>query len=151
MTSERTHTGDLFNLDEDIWIVLSPQCDMANANVPNVILAKCTKGNADWATHIEHLKATPDREKSRKVIKKFVDQDIPKSKHFLPPLPGENEPILVDFSVVLTKPLNELNEILDHRLGSVSTPFLSNLIQRFGAFVSRTGQPNIDIVHFFEN
>ncbi|MDR6266597.1 response regulator [Roseobacter sp. N2S] len=151
LTSERTHTGDLFNLTDDIWIVLSPQCDMANANVPNVLLAKCTIGHKDWTTHIDHLKVTPDRDRSRKVIKKFVDQDFSKSKHFLPPLPGENEPLLVDFSVIQTKPLEELNKILDHRLGSVSTPFLSNLIQRFGAFVSRTGQPNIDIVHFFES
>jgi CheY-like chemotaxis protein len=151
LTAERTHTGDLFNLDDEIWIVLSPQCDMANASVPNVLLAKCTKGNEDWTTHINFLRATPGRDKSRKEIKKFVDQDIPKSKHFLPPLPGESEPMLVDFSVVLTRPLVELNEILDRRLGSVSTPFLSNLIQRFGAFVSRTGQPNIDIVHFFND
>ncbi|RPE66458.1 hypothetical protein EDD53_2161 [Pacificibacter maritimus] len=150
LTSERTHTGDLFNLDDEIWIVLSPQCDMANASVPNVLLAKCTQGNDQWTTHIDRLKATPENEKSRKQIKRFVDQDYSKSKHFLPPLPGKDAPLLVDFSVIQTIPLTELNEILDHRLGSVSTPFLSNLIQRFGAFVSRTGQPNIDIVHFFE-
>jgi len=151
LTADRTHTGDLFELSGEIWIVLSPQCDMANASVPNVILAKCTKGDADWATHIEFLRNDPDRAKSLKIIKKYVDQDIPKSKHFLPPLPNEDEPVLVDFSVVFTQPLEELNKSLDQRLGSVSAPFLSNLIQRYGAFVSRTGQPNIDISHFFED
>lgn len=151
LTADRTHTGDLFTLDEEIWIVLSPQCDMANASVPNVILAKCTKGDAEWTTHIDFLRANPGRAKSLKAIKKFVDQDISKSKHFLPPLPGEDGPIMVDFSVVLTKPLEELNGKLALRLGSVSAPFLSNLVQRFGAFISRTGQPNIDITHFFEN
>ncbi|MEP3847914.1 MAG: hypothetical protein ABJM43_21440 [Paracoccaceae bacterium] len=150
LTGERAHTGDLFKWGDEVWIVLSPQCDMANANVPNVLLAKCKTGDQDWTTHIAILREDSNKPKSKKMIKKFVDQDVPKSKHFLPPLPDENDPLMVDFSVIQTKPLEELNAVLDSRLGSVSTPFLSNLVQRFGAFISRTGQPNIDIAHFFE-
>lgn len=150
LTEARAHTGDIFQQDDGFWIVLSPQCDMAIGKIVNVLLASCTEGIEGWGSHIETLKKTPDRVKSRDFVKKFVDQDIAKSKHFLPPFPGRNEPVLVSFSNVKTSTLDDLNSVLDQRIGSVSTPFLGNLIQRFGAFISRTGQPNIDISHFYE-
>ena len=31
---------------------------------------------------------------------------------------------------------------------TISSPFLANLIQRFGSYISRTGQPNIGVDHF---
>lgn len=37
------------------------------------------------------------------------------------------------------------NAALEQREASIATPFLPNIVQRFGAYISRTGQPNIDI------
>ncbi|WP_294607170.1 response regulator [uncultured Roseovarius sp.] len=149
--ADRAHTGDIFVLDDTKWIVLTPQCDMATGKAPNVLLAACSVGDENWKRNIDALKAAESQskiEKANKYFRKFVNQNLPASDHFLPPIPGTEDPILVNFTTVRTIPLEELNQQLANRVASVSPPFLSNLVQRFGAFISRTGQPNIDVEHF---
>ena len=147
----RAHTGDIFAISDENWIVLSPQCDMANQKISNVLLAKCLKSAEEWEAKLETLKkSTQESQKDKlgKYFDKYLNQNLSQSEHFLPPIPGEKAPLIVSFSTIQTIPLTELNKILDKRRGSVSSPFLPNLIQRFGAFISRTGQPNLDIAHF---
>lgn len=149
--SDRAHTGDIFLIDGTKWIVLTPQCDMATGKVPNVLLAACLDGEENWKANIDALKAAESAskvEKAKKYLGKLVNQNLPASQHFLPPIPGTSDPIIVSFSTVRTIPLADLNNQLVDRVASVSPPFLSNLVQRFGAFISRTGQPNIDVGHF---
>ncbi|WP_299567920.1 response regulator [uncultured Sulfitobacter sp.] len=148
--ADRPHTGDIFVLEGVTLIVLTPQCDMATGKVPNVLLAECTLGAEHWAENVAALRAATSNNKRKeptKFLRTFVNQNLPASVHFLPPLPGSEEPVLVQFSNIRTMPLADLNEQLDARVASVSPPFLSNLVQRFGAFISRTGQPNIGVEH----
>ncbi|MEQ1550845.1 hypothetical protein [Sphingorhabdus sp.] len=148
LMSHRAHTGDIFKFDGDLWVVLTPQCDMATQKVDNAILAKCILGIADWKPMIDMLAAKEtDKavEKSSRFLSRYVNQNVEPSKHFLPALPGETEPLMVHFSSLKTMPLTDLNAALEHRVTSIATPFLSNIVQRFGAYMSRTGQPNIDI------
>ncbi len=77
-----------------------------------------------------------------------MNQNLEPSRHFLPPLPSEEDPLLVHFSEVVTMPIAELNAVLENRVASIAPTFLSNIVQRFGAYISRTGQPNIDIARF---
>ncbi|MGR9469008.1 response regulator [Rhizobium leguminosarum] len=147
----RAHTGDIFRLEDGLWLVLSPQCDMATQKVPNVILAGCAPGYDRWPENVETLRTSTNeklREKASAYFRNLVNQNLPASKHFLPPLPGEVEPLLVSFGNIKTVSLVELNSLLDRRVVSVSSPFISNLVQRFGAFISRTGQPNLEVDHF---
>lgn len=149
--SHRAHTGDIFDFDGDLRIVLTPQCDMAKDNVINVLLAKCIRGEQDWEQCVQNLKVADTdqkREKASKYFRKMVDQQLGASKHFLPPLPGETEPVMVDFTDVTVLPLGQIKEKLPKRIASISAPFLSNLTQRFGAYVSRVGQPDIDVLYF---
>lgn len=149
--SHRAHTGDIFDFDGVLSIVLTPQCDMANGNVANVLLAKCLHGEKEWAQRVENLKnadTEPKVEKAGKYFRKMVNQQLGASQHFLPPLPGEGEPLMVDFSEVTVLPFDQVTNQLSNRVASVSAPFLSNLTQRFGAYVSRVGQPNIDMMYF---
>lgn len=149
LMSSRAHTGDIFRFDGVLWVVLTPQCDMATQKVENVILAKCIKGIDGWIDAVKVQKAdNPPKkalEKSTTLLRKHLNQNLESSRHFLPPLPGEADPVLVSFSAVMTKPLEDLNGQLEHRVASIATPFLSNIVQRFGSYISRTGQPNIDI------
>ena len=148
--ADRAHTGDIFSLDGDCWIVLTPQCDMATGKVPNVLLAKCSLGVEGWEERPKALGDAASKGQMKKAVKisrNLVNQNLPPSKHFLPPVPGQSQPFLVQFGEIQTMPLGELNQVLDARVASVSPPFLSNLIQRFGAFMSRTGQPNISVEH----
>lgn len=149
LMSSRAHTGDIFRFEGVLWVVLTPQCDMATQKVENVLLARCEQGIEGW---IDAVKVQKDGEASNSKLKastgflrKHLNQNLEASKHFLPPLPGETDPVLVNFSAVMTKPLDDLNGQLEHRVASIATPFLSNIIQRFGSYISRTGQPNIDM------
>ncbi|WP_341236212.1 hypothetical protein [uncultured Sulfitobacter sp.] len=148
---DRAHTGDIFLLEDTNCIVLTPQCDMATGKVPNVLLAECTLGTDFWMENVEALRAATSNNKRKeptRFLRTFVNQNLPASIHFLPPIPGTEEPVFVQFSKIRTMPLDELNQQLDARVASVSPPFLGNLVQRFGAFISRTGQPNIGVEHF---
>ncbi|WP_417480565.1 hypothetical protein [Maricaulis maris] len=148
--ADRAHTGDIFFIEGINWIVLTPQCDMATGKVPNVLLAECALGADQWAENVAALRAATSNSKRKeptKFLRTFVNQNLPASMHFLPPLPGSEEPVFVQFGKIRTMPLADLNEQLDARVASVSPPFLSNLVQRFGAFISRTGQPNIGVEH----
>lgn len=148
--SERAHTGDIFLLDGVCWIVLTPQCDMATGKVPNVLLAECVLGAEKWSENVAALRAADSVGKKKdptKFLRNFVNQNLSVSIHFLPPLPGTSDPLLVQFGKIRTMPLEDLNGNLGARIASVSPPFLGNLVQRFGSFISRTGQPNINVEH----
>lgn len=146
----RAHTGDIFYLEGVHWIVLTPQCDMATEKVENVLLAECSLGVEGGGKHLNALRepaSDAQREKAARFFRDLVNQKRSASVHFLPPIPGLTDPLLVQFGKIRTMPLDELNGQLKTRVASVSPQFLSNLVQRFGAFISRTGQPNIDVEH----
>lgn len=149
MLADRAHTGDIFDLDGELWVVLTPQCDMATGKVPSILLAHCVTGIDKWhenvATSKDANQSKKVRDDARKFLRMYVNQSLPASQHFLPPLPGTNAPVIVKFGNVMTRPKDDIQAQLDNRKASVATPFLSNLVQRFGAYISRTGQPNIDI------
>jgi CheY-like chemotaxis protein len=148
LMSDRAHTGDIFEIEGELFVVLTPQCDMATKKVKNVIVAKCVPGIDKWHDTVRALRAADSNNKRKdptKFLQSFVNQNIEASKHFLPPLPGRDEPLLVHFSSVDAMPLVDLNERLESRIASISSPFLANIVQRFGAYISRTGQPNIDV------
>jgi|GEM_PF-1086152 len=150
LNEARAHTGDVFLLDGKNWVVLSPQCDMATKKISNVILCHCKEGNQTWDANIYKALASNDdvnqRRSSGEKLRKLYNQRIDVSEHFLPPLPGSDKPMMVEFKNLMTIELKELNdpEILKNRVASISSSFVSNLTQRFGAYISRAGQPNID-------
>lgn len=153
LLENRAHTGDIFSIDNKLWVVLSPQCDMANANINDVLLAEVDNSKPDkWDARIADLAnaalgagAQKDRDK---YFQDFVNQNKGNAKHFLPPLNRGEPPLTVLFSKLATRPLAELNGRLGDRQASVASAFLPNLVQRFGAFISRTGQPNIAPKYF---
>lgn len=151
----QAHTGDLFRFDDNsLWVVLSPQCDMATKKVENAILCLCRPGYDSWDGQVKKSNdAGLDqgaRNKAQDWIRKRTNQEMPVSEHFLPPLPGSFEPLIVKFGSMRTIPLADINNagMLAKREAAVSSPFLSNLVQRFGAYISRTGQPNLNPAAF---
>jgi len=146
----RAQTGDIFELAGSHWVVLTPQCDMATGKSENVLFAFCDPDClSDWDSNVTKLReATAEQfAKRSSYFRNLVNQKEP-ACHFLPALPGENRPLMVQFTKLMTQPLVDVTANLVNRKASVSAPFLSNLTQRFGAYISRTGQPNIDVKHF---
>lgn len=152
LLENRAQTGDIFLLEDELWIVLTPPCDMATRKVANALLAKCRRGIDSWHENVSALRDATSNNQRREpaaFLRDYVNQNVGAAKHFLPPLPGEAEPLLVQFGAIRTIPLKELNEQhLKKRIASIAAPFLANLVQRFGAYISRMGQPNIDVGSF---
>jgi len=152
LLDHRAHTGDIFEIDDCYWIVLTPQCDMATGKTSTILLAHVRRGDetfaAQLAVHKDTGASNEKKQKAQDRLTKFVNQSLEPKLHFLPPRAGTNEPLLVEFGNLKIVDLAALNELLKVRVASISQPFLANLTQRFGAFISRTGQPNIDVTNF---
>lgn len=149
LLDHRPHTGDLYRLDGELWIILTPQCDMANATVTEALMARVREDAIDeWDAQLIKLAANPTNEKVAGWFRKYVNQNIEPSRHFLAPL--DDRPLMVDFRSLRMEPMARLYELLgsDHRIASVAPPFLANLTQRFGTYMARPGQPNIDVGYF---
>jgi hypothetical protein len=152
LLEDRAHTGDIFRIDGSLAVVLTPACDMATQKADVVLLAGIDEGGQpEWNVRVAELKqdniSNNAKEKRDKFFFRLVNQNVDVSEHFLPPL-ADGPPLMVRFKDVQTKPLAWLNENLALRQASIAPAFLPNLVQRFGAWISRTGQPNIEITHF---
>jgi CheY-like chemotaxis protein len=152
LLEHRAQTGDVFTVDGEPWVILTPACDMATKKVKLILLARIrSDGGDDWKKNIallgqEGLSKSQTDARDRYFLK-LVRQNVDGSEHFLPPL-GEGGPMMVQFKELRTLELSWLNDNLEARAASIAPAFLANLVQRFGAYISRTGQPNIDIRHF---
>lgn len=148
LLDHRPHTGDIFRIDEKLWVVLTPQCDMAMRNTEQVLLAKCEDdAQPKWDTNVRKLGVNPQDDTTREWFRSRVNQNVKTSLHFLPPLEGK--PLMVNFNALRTIAYDDLvGQLGDNRIASISPPFLGNLTQRFGAFMARPGQPNIEVGHF---
>ncbi len=152
LLESRAHTGDIFRLDGQLTVILTPACDMATQKADVVLLAGIDEASQpDWDAKVAQLTqadlSNAAVEKRDKFFAKLVNQNVDVSEHFLPPL-LDGPPLMVRFKNVQTRPLKWLNENLADRQASIAPAFLPNLVQRFGAWISRTGQPNIEVSHF---
>lgn len=145
---EKLHTGDLTKIDDKIFIVISPQCDMANSGYPAHILIaeckQCTASNKAWQDYTDNRTetATKKKEKARKSLRDLITQNIPQSEHFIPPC-DERGPWLISFKEVRTISSENVSRLLHARFASLAPPFIPNLIQRFSSFIGRVGQPDL--------
>ncbi|MFN3878063.1 MAG: hypothetical protein ACK4MH_06775 [Brevundimonas sp.] len=155
MLEDRPQTGDLFRFDGELWVLLTPACDLATGKAPVGLFSHCriTPPNDQdplfkWGDSVVALSDGTLGKEKRKIrddyFRSLVNQSF-SGKHFLPPLQG-SLPMFVEFKHLKTLPIADLD--LKTREASIAPAFLSNLVQRFGAYMSRTGQPNIDIRHF---
>lgn len=152
LLEDRAHTGDIFRIDDSLVVVLTPACDMATQKVDVVLLAGIDENaQPDWNARVaelsDHDLSINKKDKRDRFFTRLVNQNVDVSEHFLPPLEN-GPPLMVRFKNVQTKPLEWLNENLKLRQASIAPAFLPNLVQRFGAWISRTGQPNIEFSHF---
>ncbi|WP_143278675.1 hypothetical protein [Bradyrhizobium sp. Y36] len=145
----RPHTGDIFRIEEELWVVLTPQCDMATKKAMTVLLAHCSSKPPiqNWKESIAALSS--ESGKQRKAAEEFLGKLLNQAQpafHFLPPLEN-GQPLMVDFKNLKALSWAELEVRLPSRIASIAPAFLANLTQRFGSYVSRVGQPNISATH----
>lgn len=139
----RLDTGDLFTIEKETYVVMTPRCNMANVMPKNLLLC-LLRPVSQWADIRDALKGNAkNQESASKKIRTLATQAHATSSHFLPPC-GELGPWLVDFQEVLTIPSVDATKLLPFRIASIAPHFVPNLVQRYASYHGRIGQPDID-------
>lgn len=133
---DRLDTGDLIEDSGKLWIVVSPRCDLANANkVPTVVVAFCEDISETW-------NAKPKEQGN------MMQHGKAAKWHFLPPMLDshgkELGPWYVQFGHLRAVPDAEVASTLTaKRFASLAPQFVPSLVERFGSYFSRIGTPNL--------
>ena len=135
---DRLDTGDLIRADDGtVWIAVSPRCDLANASkVATVLVACCKDLGEEW------------REATPKAQAKMVQHGGAAKCHFLPAMCSADSkelgPWYVQFGHLRAVPYSDVAETLTaNRFASLAPQFVPSLVERFGAYFSRIGTPNL--------
>lgn len=142
---DRLATGDLVGCQDNVWVVVTPRCNMARDKYPaHIMLAMC-RPVGTWNDLVTKFKSGDSKklESAEKDLRNFATQNHAIATHFLPPFGGHG-PWLVDFKEIMTVPSAEVPALLKGRIASISTSFVPNLVQRYAAYLGRIGQPDLD-------
>jgi len=143
--SDRLGTGDLLKIADDIYVIVTPRCNIARDCYPNhLMLALCKPMDGIWTGIRNQFGGDAKKqEKAARELHLYASQGHAISTHFLPP-GGDFGPWLVDFREIITVPSTEAAKLLEGRFASVAGQFIPNLVQRYAAYLGRIGQPDLD-------
>lgn len=133
---ERLDTGDLVRDDKDLWIVITPRCDLArDGQVETLLVARCVDIAQRWNEKSKERSAIAQHDRSHKL-------------HFLPPtLDHQGKqlgPWFVHFHDLKAVPAAQAPAALTaKRWASLAPQFVPSLVERFGAYFSRIGTPSL--------
>lgn len=142
---DKIDTGDLLRRECGLWIVVTPRCDLANeGKVATVLLAKCEDISERWNA----IDSTSKN--GAKELRKITQHESSPKQHFLPPafdhVGNQLGPWLVQFHhldvVTLEVARTDLSKS-SVRIASLAPQFVPSLVERFGAYFSRIGTPNL--------
>lgn len=145
----RLLTGDLLRIDDAVYVVVSPPCDLANTDNPeSILMALCGDGYSNYNSEVADKL---DSDKTPEKMRQYLCQDkVPPSLHFLPKH-SEMGPWFASFKQLKCISRADLGnegmaDLLATRFASVSPLFVPNLTHRFASYLGRPGQPDIDPV-----
>jgi CheY-like chemotaxis protein len=140
----RLDTGDLLELEGQVLVVLTPRCDLAHdGNTETILCAPCVDISADWdpLIHNESANAATKRKKLR-------NHNSSPKRHFLPRMRdsdgADKGPWMVNFSAIRSfAAADAFRELTPKRFASLAPQFVPSLVERFGAYFSRIGTPDL--------
>lgn len=145
LREERLYTGDLINHEGNVYVIVTPQCNIARTDPDHFLLAKCKDISEEW-TDCRRKIADNDGQPNSKVkgkVQNWATQNVDISEHFLPPCDNRG-PWLVDFKTVISVPKADAENLTANRFASITPQFISNLIQRWASYMGRVGQPDLN-------
>ena len=137
-------TGDMLNINGDVFVIVTPRCNMAKDTPRFLMLAACQSMGQQWTEIGAKVTDARKLESGLKELRRFATQAHATGTHFLPPFGGLG-PWLVDFKEIETVASAQAPELLKQRFASICPSFVPNLIQRFSAYIGRIGQPDLDV------
>jgi hypothetical protein len=144
LSTDRLDTGDLMTVDGEVYVVVTPRCNLACNYPKHLMLALCKNMDAIWTGLRGRFADEKKREKAAVELRSYATQGHATSTHFLPPC-GAKGPWLVDFREIRTIPAAQVPDLLEARFASVAPQFVPNLVQRYAAYLGRIGQPDLDV------
>jgi CheY-like chemotaxis protein len=145
---DRLDTGDLIDFEKNVWIVVTPRCDLANPNKSKtVLLARCADKSDEWKEFASAPQPLSQKLKDKR-HKLIQHENNALRQHFLSPMSEskskERGPWLVQFDDLRAMPVAEAQaNLLPLRFASLSPMFIPSLVERFGGYFSRIGTPNL--------
>jgi CheY-like chemotaxis protein len=140
---DRLDTGDLVDYENNVWIIVTPRCDLSHpGKVETILLARCDDISLQW----NQINTTGGKSKENELRKLTQHGGTPK-QHFLHPMrdaAGINKgPWMAQFHNLKVLPAQDALEVLTPlRFASLSPLFIPSLVERFGAYYSRIGTPD---------
>jgi hypothetical protein len=145
LAADRLSTGDLVKIGQEVYIVVTPRCNLARDTYPKfLMLALCKPMEGIW-TGLKNQFGGDEKkqDKANKELHSYASQGHAISTHFLPPCDTFG-PWLVDFKEIISVPSADLAVLMESRFASVAGAFIPNLVQRYAAYLGRIGQPDLD-------
>lgn len=146
---EHAATGDIIKIDEQLYTLLSPSCDITprkigeelKFNVNLAVLAQIIPLNKDYFDQNEIPYSTSGKitQKAWNSFEQGHRNSSPKQRfHYLPEYLSIAES-LIDFKALKSMPLTDV--ISAERVATISSPFIRDVQSRFSAYFGRQGQP----------
>ena len=134
------HTGDLVKIKDELFLLLTPACDMVlmerdkktYRKAEKIILASIY--DFDVNAFCKNKNGEIDKGKITEYIK-----NINYRYHYLPPF-QKNNGFLIDFQSLRSVREEEIT----YRIATISSSFIKDIISRFSSYYSRQGQPTFN-------
>jgi len=144
-------TGDIAELDDSRYLVLSPACDIAVRKVDNsqkpvinakrLTLARLIKVNHDDFIENKIMREDDNRRKKESALEKIIKGQ--QDKYFFLPEYRELAASIVDFQNLHTINFEEYRSKYK-RIATIAGPFLKNIQSQFSSYYGRQGQPELN-------
>lgn len=138
-------TGDLVENEDELWVLVTPRCDLANPKkTVSLLFARCKDIGTDWTKNKE--KGDKGDKAAMAEIQNLQQHRKSFREHFLPPMfvneSSSRGPWLVQFDDLKVCPIASRPALTDMRFASMAPQYVPSLVERFGAYFSRIGTPN---------
>ena len=144
LSATQLGTGDLTRWKGDVYVVVTPRCNMARDKYPKfLMLGHCKPMVDEWKSLRKRFGKPETEDSATKELRNLASQGHAIATHFLPPC-GDDGPWLVQFKDIMTISSSEAGDLLAGRFASIAPQFVPNLVQRYAAYLGRIGQPDLD-------
>jgi hypothetical protein len=136
-------TGDVFSMEGDCYILVTPRCDLAREENPTFQLVKLTSIKDKW-DQLQAIKSNSNDAKIRDIVNHGKSPKL----HFIPQIKRKDDVARGPFHACFSQmdcrlaSCEERASLVENRIATLSNEFVPSLVERLGAYFSRIGTPD---------
>lgn len=147
--------GQVVQIEDEYWIILTPSCDFAQKKADYVLLASCTKlrEHKEGGKLVEQYEGASPEAKADKAgrLSQFLKSNMGDRNFFLPSIDILDIPALVvDLQQVKSVQISEVQEKYKV-VAELDTPYAQDLQSKFTRYNNRPGTPDIETTELINN